>query len=873
MALQPDGKILLIGHSFKNRTINELKNLVAIRLRSDGTVDAGFGNNGYVVHDYGDFEYRATEVAIQPDGKIVMGGPTESGVNFDFALWRWNNDGSRDFSFGKESMLITDFGGNDQIEDITLQPDGKILAAGSTYAPAGGYRSMVIVRYTADGSLDKSFSSDGILTQKLLSFLGSLPPRLESSDRAKAIIVQEDGKILVAAETIASNNVFSRSFFAVVRYQPDGELDVSFNNDGVQTTSGLLGFRTPFLALQMDGKIIISGNIGIGLTEIRTLALFRYQTNGVLDSDFNGDGMAVLDLPIRYGSRTFNSVALQPGGKIVTAGINGVVGSNDMLVERYNADGSHDSTFGNNGVVTNNIADGDDIAQSVVVQKDGKIVVAGYTRRDVNNNYDMVLLRYNNDGSLDEGFGNSGTVVTDFGGDEFASSMAITDDGKIVVGGTSRTTNNSFIIARYHSNGLLDESFGNNGMTITDFGGDSFLKDLVLQKDGRIIAAGYVISAPGNYDFALASYNPDGSLDQSFSGDGKQVTDFSSLNDLATTVALQSDGRIIVGGYSQSLSGQDFIIARYTANGVLDQGFDTDGKQLVDFYLLDYVSSIEIQTNDKIIVAGYGYRDNNSNADILLARLNSNGSLDQLFGNSGKLTTDLGSSEIANSISIDSNRLYLAGSVSVESGQTTQLNYKSLIAAYQLEGPEPIVTVNDAVASIQQLQSVLTVSLSQPSIQSQVFSYKTIDGTAKQGQDYFKQQGTVIFQPGETSKTITIRLNKNKKKEITEYFDVQLYAVNVTNDLILQDLSGRITIEAGNNQNHRLAEEPLQNFSVTIAPNPTTYSFRLYFSGSIPDKQSIRILDGSGKVIETKFIQGSNSIMVGQDYPWWNLLC
>src|SRR3954464_3009761 len=298
---------------------------------------------------------------------------------------------------------------------------------------------------------------------------------------------------------------------------------------------------------------------------------------GDLDSSFSLDGKQTTDFA---GSANFGQAgAVRADGKIVVAGSSdeGATGS-DFALARYNADGTLDSSFSDDGKQTTAFAGGsDDFGSAVAVQPDGKIVVGGSVRAPADSpaGGDFALARYNADGTLDSSFSDDGKQTTAFAGgsDDFGSAVAVQPDGKIVVGGSVRAPADSpaggdFALARYNADGTLDSSFSDDGKQTTAFAGSSndFGSAVAVQPDGKIVVGGYV-KAPadsGEADFALARYNGDGTIDSLFSGDGKQTTDFAGSDDGSSGVAVQADGKIVVAGSSdEGATGSDFALARY----------------------------------------------------------------------------------------------------------------------------------------------------------------------------------------------------------------------------------------------------------------------------------------------------------------------
>ena len=396
-----------------------------------------------------------------------------------------------------------------------------------------------------------------------------------------------------------------------------GDLDTTFDGDGKVTTAvGSFDDYAVSAAIQSDGKIVVAG-YSFNVRSDLDFALTRYNSNGSLDTTFDGDGKVTTDFG---GSSVAYSIAIQSDGKIVVAGSAYNGSNNDFALVRYNADGSLDTSFGTGGKVTTPIGMSSDRGYSVTIQPDGKIVVAGQSWNG--SNYDFALTRYNSDGSLDTTFDGDGKVTTAVGNsDDEARGLAIQSDGKIVVAGYAYNGSNyDFALTRYNSNGSLDTTFDGDGKVTTAVGSfDDYVSSLAIQSDGKIVVAGY--SGNVRWDFALTRYNSNGSLDTTFDGDGKVTTAVGSFDDVASSVSIQSDGKIVVAGSSSDDSNVDFALTRYNSNGSLDTTFDGDGKVTTDFGAQDSAYSVAIQSDGKIVVAG-GSSDG-SNRDFALARYNS----------------------------------------------------------------------------------------------------------------------------------------------------------------------------------------------------------------------------------------------------------
>lgn len=378
---------------------------------------------------------------------------------------------------------------------------------------------------------------------------------------------------------------------------------------------------------------------------------------GDLDPTFGTGGMVTTDFGSYY-TEGF-SVVLQTDGKIIVAGIYSS-SSYHFALARYNTNGTLDTSFGTNGLVTTDLSDVYDIARSVTLQADGKILVAG------SSDARFAVVRYNTNGTLDTSFGTDGKVTTEIG-DSFlcleplarALAIKVQSDDKVIASGlTHHGSTYDFALARYSTTGTLDATFGDDGIVITDFSSTTDEgADMAIQSDGKIIVAGI-----SNSNFALARYNSDGSLDTTFGGDGKVTTDFSGATDSAKSVKIQSDGKIVVAGISHNGSNNDFALARYNSDGSLDTSFGGNGKVTTDFSgENDSGWSVGIQNDGKIVVAGSTY--NGSDSDFALARYNSDGSLDTTFGGDGKVTTDFnGYDDVGNAMVIYPNgKIVVAG--------------------------------------------------------------------------------------------------------------------------------------------------------------------------------------------------------------------
>ena len=381
---------------------------------------------------------------------------------------------------------------------------------------------------------------------------------------------------------------------------------------------------------------------------------------GELDRSFDEDGTITREI---FGDldEAVYGVAIQPDGKIITAGYWQNTGNHRDVFSliRLHPDGSHDRSFGSGGIGALTLfPNAAAIATAVAIQPDGKIVAAGLIRKK-NGDRDFALARYTPDGSLDNSFSGDGKLTTDFGGDDRAAAVAIRPDGKIVAAGQNRNGNgndNDFALALYNPDGSLDTSFGRDGKQTTDFGGFDLAHAVAVQPDGRIVAAGMHTGS-----FALARYMPaSGRPDHRFGDDGKLTTAFRLGNAAAAAVAIQPDGRIVAAGTARGTAGDDFAITRYRRDGSLDTSFAGDGKRTTDFGGLDRAAAVAIQADGKIVAAGLA-RTRHNELNFGLARYTRTGSHDITFSGNGRQTTDLGGADLATAVAIQPDGRIVAG--------------------------------------------------------------------------------------------------------------------------------------------------------------------------------------------------------------------
>ncbi|TVQ77493.1 MAG: T9SS C-terminal target domain-containing protein [Flavobacteriales bacterium] len=549
-AILPDGRIM-IGGQFTLYNIH-VRNRIAI-LNPNGTLDMTF-NPGAGFND------RVTSIAIQPDGKFIVGGwfTSFNGTTVN-RIVRLNANGSLDGSF------IIGTGFNGIVWSTTLQPDGKILVGGD-FTDFNGSQKNRIARLNPDGSLDTVFFNPGA----------------GFNSEVYSTAIQSDGKI-VAGGTFTSYNGTSRN--RVVRLNSDGSLDSGFNpgtgfNNWVSSTT-----------LQPDGKIIVGGTF-TSFNNTGRNRIARLNINGSLDANFNpGNGF----------DNTVSPVAIQPNGKIIVGGnFTKFDGVERNSIVKLNADGSINTDFAPNSGFNNTV-------RTTAIQPDGKIIAGGFFT-SFNGKPINRIARLTEDGEIDTSF-NPGT-----GFNSFVHYILLQPDGKILVAGDFTSFNDTPVnyIARLHSDGSLDSSF-NIGAGL-----DNTVRSIALQNDGKIIVGGWFNSFDGTPRNLIARLNADGSLDGSFNpGTG--------FNIFVWSTTLQPDGKILVCGAFTVFNGTPINrIARLNSDGSLDAGFDPGS----GFNMFTFSSTL--QPDGKIVVGG-DFTYFNGTPVVGITRLHANGSIDTDF--------------------------------------------------------------------------------------------------------------------------------------------------------------------------------------------------------------------------------------------------
>jgi uncharacterized delta-60 repeat protein len=378
------------------------------------------------------------------------------------------------------------------------------------------------------------------------------------------------------------------------------------------------------MALQADGKIVTAGS-SRDTSNHYAFALARYDTNGILDKTFGTYGTVRTYITDGIENDDAYSVAIQKDGKIVAAGTRSIAMEKcEFAIARFHPDGTLDTTFGTHGTVHHQILTGPagDVIYSITIQSDGKIVAAGASQ-DKHNNNAFVLARYNPNGTLDSTFGACGIVRHTITGsekdDDMAFSVALQTDNKIVAAGYSSYDGvSSFALTRYNTNGTLDHTFGKSGIVSTKISANEVndaAQAVAIQDDGKIVAGGNAGS-----DLALARYNTDGTLDGAF-GTGGTVQN-TIAGGSGHSIAFQRDGKIILVGGCDVEVGRGILLTRYSTRGIVDTTFGDNGiiRYVIGESYSNNAHGLAVQADGKIITAGTSNNHPNYHKNFTVAR-------------------------------------------------------------------------------------------------------------------------------------------------------------------------------------------------------------------------------------------------------------
>jgi len=428
------------------------------------------------------------------------------------------------------------------------------------------------------GTLDKSFGGDGLVTTAAGTLL---------SVAEDVILVQGDKKLLAVGRSNDGAGAFDR--FALVSYDlSNGALDTTFGSNGIVNTTVGSGNAAAFAGIQQtDRQLVMVGQaLNSNAQPTNDFAVVRYNPDGSLDTGFGDEGKVLTPPHSTEAADVFedgaHAVVETPEHKLVVAGFSGTAADSDFALVRYNPDGSLDLSFSSIGekgkVVTDFGNSRNDVVFSMLQQADGKLFVAGFSNNGTSD--DFAVARYEADGTLDTTFNSNGKQRNSVGsGDDRGLSVIRQTDGKYVVAGYSTTNGDEDIaLVRYLPDGKLDTSFSGDGKVVTSMGTRNERAYQVMQlPDGKLLVAGYTQVGVNDFDFVLVRYNKNGSLDTTFSGDGKLSTSFGAGTDQAFAAVQQpEDLHIVLAGVAEVrdnlVSQQRFALARYLPGDQDDDG-------------------------------------------------------------------------------------------------------------------------------------------------------------------------------------------------------------------------------------------------------------------------------------------------------------
>jgi len=600
LSIQSDNKLIVNGYYYNGSSPSAF----IARYNTNGTADSSFNSNGRRSFSItNSTAIRATDLYLQPNGKILFSGKYYANANALFMV-RFNTNGTYDTTFsGDGFQSATVDVGFSRSGKIAMQSDGKIIQMDTYQNISTGYEDMLFVRYTSTGELDTTFNGSSwgvvlpfnnlndtaacisivndqliisgnteatVLDNKMafakfnlipLSFdtaFGTngrkqLSVSFPTYEEIKKSVVQSDNKVVVLTRMFVNNLLFS----GVERFNEDGSPDSTFGSNG---KIGLGFYFTEFDALAVDNSnnIIISG-----YTSLQSGLILRITPAGNLDLSFGDQGITYLPEDFLTFLPRINSIKVQADNKIVLGGGNNVNGIVDYLLIRLEANGTLDSTFGDNGISQVGLTDTMEMITSIEVLNNGKIVAVGFTQENFGNDLQAVILKFNSVGLLDPTFNGNGKYFTNRAVDFYMNGdIKVQTDGKIL--STFESINDNFILYRLNSNGTPDTNFGSGGYVTTYINGvDQSAQIHYNPTNQHITLIGTTLSDEIG-KFALTRYFGNGETDFSFGDSGIVITDLGHSVQ-AISASPTSDGKLVVSGllYDDVAKDYDQVMAKY----------------------------------------------------------------------------------------------------------------------------------------------------------------------------------------------------------------------------------------------------------------------------------------------------------------------
>jgi uncharacterized delta-60 repeat protein len=541
LLLQADGKILMSGKYFSNGT-----SLFVLRMNSNGAFDTTFSSDGFQGAGINVQFGSKGSIALQSDGKIIQmdsfyNGTTE---NEDMLLVRYTANGDLDNTFfnGGSGFTLSFNALNDKVSYMSIS-NNKLFISGNSETSIVE-NNLVFGRYNLNTfTADTTFGTNGLKQQSLSH------PTYEEVIKS---VVQSDNKTIVLTK-VYINNLF---FNGLQRFNENGTLDTTFGSNG-KVALGF--FFTEFEGLAVDNasNILISGYQSLG-----SGVIVRITPAGALDATFGDQGITYLEESLDFIPR-MHAIAIQSNNKIVIGGGNNVNGIIDYLLVRLNANGTIDNTFGDNGISMVGLTNVSEIINDIEVLSDGKILAIGRTNENFANDFQAVILKFNSVGLLDPSFNGTGKYFTERAVDFFMKGdIEVQTNGKILT--TFEALSDDFILYRLNANGTLDTTFGSGGFTSTFINGNDFSTQLHYNPvNQNITLVGTTVEIETG-KFALTRYNTNGILDSTFGDNGVVITDIGSTSQVISA-APTNNGKLVVSGwlYNQLTDDYDQVLAKY----------------------------------------------------------------------------------------------------------------------------------------------------------------------------------------------------------------------------------------------------------------------------------------------------------------------
>ncbi|MBK9270321.1 MAG: hypothetical protein IPM48_01875 [Saprospiraceae bacterium] len=667
ISIQSDGKIVLVCNGNDRLTI--------LRYNVNGTLDSSFDGDGIVQTNNPFDKITVGGLELQADGKIVISGSVLNSNISKIFVTRYNSNGSLDTNFGINGISRFNFDTtsnptfSSEGHCLAINKNGEIVVAGVINSIGSNSSRIGVAQFNANGSIDLTFGSNG---QVILD-----------SGEPRSLGIQSDGKILIGAYySWFDMNLIKHSYVGIIKCNSNGSLDFGFGSNGKTEADIIKRPALPgggYIAIQGDNKIILAVTGAFDGGPDEDMLVSRFNQNGFLDKSFDADGIAVAKLAVST-DRGMDVVLLDNGTSYALG--KSSLSDDEIAVMKLNVDGSLNQSFGKNGKISIpeiGIIGGKEV--SFDIEKDGNLVVA--TSILSGNVYDLATVRILPDGQIHNFFGvKGGWNIPLNARNDFSTEVKVDKNDRIVVA-CSGITGKEFVVVRLKKqNGDLDNTFGASGKVIVDFGTESSCNSLAILDNGKILLAGNT-TVNGVEKIALVRLNDNGSYDNTFGTNGRVVTSISGTLDVMTAndVAVQNDGKIIVVGQVTSFtSGGSYVVLRYTSSGAVDQTFGNSGFVKIPItdvsnFPTDEAKRVVLQNDGKIIICGA--IGTSSEDGVGIVRCNIDGSIDKSFGTNGLAITQVPGSWVGHELGVGlglqkDGKIVVVGTAQNELGLDTQ---------------------------------------------------------------------------------------------------------------------------------------------------------------------------------------------------------